>query len=409
MPPEFRRSTHLFTSESVTMGHPDKVADQISDAVLDAILTQDPKARVACETLVTTGQVVLAGEVTTTAYVDAAQVARDTIKEIGYTHPEIGFDYHSCGVLSAIHSQSPDIARGVDKAEDNDREQGAGDQGLMFGYACDETPELMPLPIHLAHRIVERLAELRQKGKLPWLRPDGKSQVTIEYIGEQPVRVHTVVVSTQHDESVLDKKKDVISDKAKQAIIEQVIRPCIPKKLWNSEIVFHINPTGKFVVGGPHGDTGLTGRKIIVDSYGGRGAHGGGAFSGKDPSKVDRSACYMGRYIAKNIVAAGLARNAEVQLAYAIGVANPVSVTVSTENTAVIPEDQIADLIREHFPLTPRGIIKHLNLLRPIYKQTARHGHFGRTPGPDGAFSWEKTDKAEALAKAAGLRIRKAG
>ena len=305
---------------------------------------------------------VLAGEVTTTAYVDAAQVARETIKEIGYVHPDIGFDYHSCGVLTAIHSQSPDIARGVDHAEDNEKEQGAGDQGLMFGYACDETPELMPLPIHLAHRIVEQLAEVRERRKLPWLRPDGKSQVTIEYVGERPVRVHTVVVSTQHDESVLDRKKDAISEKAKREIIEQVIRPSIPKQLWNDDIIFHINPTGKFVVGGPHGDTGLTGRKIIVDSYGGRGAHGGGAFSGKDPSKVDRSACYMGRYIAKNIVAAGLAQSAEVQLAYAIGVANPVSVTVSTENTAVIPEDDIAELIRQHFPLTPKGIIKHLGL-----------------------------------------------
>jgi S-adenosylmethionine synthetase len=407
VPPEFRRSTHLFTSESVTMGHPDKVADQISDAVLDAILTQDPKARVACETLVTTGQVILAGEVTTTAYIDAAQVARDTIKEIGYVHPEIGFDFNSCGVLTAIHSQSPDIARGVDRAEDNEKEQGAGDQGLMFGYACDETPELMPLPIHLAHRIVEKLAEVRERRRLPWVRPDGKSQVTIEYIDERPVRVHTVVVSTQHDESVLDKKSDTITEKAKREIIEQVIRPVIPKKLWNDEIVFHINPTGKFVVGGPHGDTGLTGRKIIVDSYGGRGAHGGGAFSGKDPSKVDRSACYMGRYIAKNIVAAGLARSAEVQLAYAIGVANPVSVTVSTENTAVLPEDDISELIREHFPLTPRGIIKHLSLQRPIYKQTARHGHFGRPPGADGAFSWEKTDKAAALARAAGIKPAK--
>jgi S-adenosylmethionine synthetase len=406
--PEFRRSTHLFTSESVTMGHPDKVADQISDAILDAILTQDPKSRVACETLVTTGQVVLAGEVTTEAYVDAAQIARDTIKEIGYTHPDIGFDYHSCGVLSAIHSQSPDIARGVDHAEDDQKEMGAGDQGLMFGYACDETPELMPLPIHLAHRLVERLALLRQNGKLGWLRPDGKSQVTIEYVNERPVAVHTVVISTQHDESVMDKKKDVITEKAKREIIEQVIRPCIPKKLWNDDIVFHINPTGKFVVGGPHGDTGLTGRKIIVDSYGGRGAHGGGAFSGKDPSKVDRSACYMGRYIAKNIVKAGLASSAEVQLAYAIGVAKPVSVTVSTENTAVIPEDQIAELVKEYFPLTPRGIIKHLDLLRPIYKQTARHGHFGRIPGADGAFSWEKTDKADLLAKAAGLQLKKA-
>jgi len=407
MSPEFRRSRHLFTSESVTMGHPDKVADQISDAILDAILAQDPRSRVACETLVTTGQVVLAGEVTTNAYVDAAQVARDTIKEIGYTHPEIGFDYQSCGVLTAIHSQSPDIARGVDKADDDSKEQGAGDQGLMFGYACDETPELMPLPIHLAHRIVEKLAEVRFKGKLPWLRPDGKSQVTIEYENERPTRVHTVVVSTQHDESVLNKKTDRMSDKAMREIIEHVIKPVIPKKLWNDEIVFHINPTGKFVVGGPHGDTGLTGRKIIVDSYGGRGAHGGGAFSGKDPSKVDRSACYMGRYIAKNIVAAGLARSAEVQLAYAIGVAHPVSVTVSTENTAALPEDQIAELIQKHFSLTPRGIIKTLDLLRPIYKQTARHGHFGRIPGADGSFSWEKTDKADALAKAAAISMKK--
>jgi S-adenosylmethionine synthetase len=405
--PEFRRSTHLFTSESVTMGHPDKVADQISDAILDAILAQDRNSRVACETLVTTGQVVLAGEVTTEAYVDAAQIARETIKEIGYTHPDIGFDYHSCGVLSAIHSQSPDIARGVDHAEDDEKEQGAGDQGLMFGYACDETEELMPLPIHLAHRIVERLAQVRQNGKLPWLRPDGKSQVTIEYVNERPVAVYTVVVSTQHDESVIDKKRDAITERAKRDIIEHVIKPVIPRKLWNDDIIFHINPTGKFVVGGPHGDTGLTGRKIIVDSYGGRGAHGGGAFSGKDPSKVDRSACYMGRYIAKNIVAAGLATSAEVQLAYAIGVAKPVSVTVSTEGTALIPEDQIAELVKEHFPLTPRGIIRHLDLLRPIYKQTARHGHFGRMPGKDGAFSWEKVDKADALAKAAGIKPAK--
>jgi S-adenosylmethionine synthetase len=398
--PQFRRTSHLFTSESVSMGHPDKVADQISDAILDAILSQDPRARVACETLVTTGQVVLAGEVTTTAYVDAAQIARDTIKEIGYIHPDIGFDFHSCGVLSAIHSQSPDIARGVDHAADDDKESGAGDQGLMFGYATDETDALMPLPIHLAHRIVERLAQLRENGKLKWLRPDGKSQVTIAYEDEKPVGVHTVVVSTQHDESVLD-KNDEFSKKAKQLIINEVIKPCIPKKLWNNDIIFHINPTGKFVVGGPHGDTGLTGRKIIVDSYGGRGAHGGGAFSGKDPSKVDRSACYMGRYIAKNIVAAGLATSAEVQLAYAIGVAKPVSVTVSTENTAVMPEDDIAQIVMDTFPLTPRGIIKHLNLLRPIYKQTARHGHFGRKPGADGSFSWEKTDMADKLRKAA--------
>ncbi|MGE5608039.1 MAG: methionine adenosyltransferase [Bacillota bacterium] len=402
----------MFTSESVTMGHPDKVADQISDAILDAYLAQDPDAHVACETLVTTGQVVLAGEVTAKpgVYVDVANVARDTIKEIGYIHPETGFDYRSCGVLTALHAQSADIARGVARAEDDKKEQGAGDQGLMFGYACDETDTLMPLPIHLAHRIVERLADLRAKGRIPWLRPDGKSQVTVEYANERPVRVHTVVVSTQHDESVLDKKKDAISEKAKRIIIEQVIKPVIPRKYWNDEIIFHINPTGKFVIGGPHGDTGLTGRKIIVDSYGGRGAHGGGAFSGKDPSKVDRSACYMGRYIAKNIVAAGLARAAEVQLAYAIGVARPVSVTVSTEGTAVIPEDQIAELIKEHFQLTPRGIIKHLDLLKPIYKKTARHGHFGRTPGVDGSFSWEKTDMAEILAKAAGVNpVRKAG
>ena len=409
MSPEFRRRGHLFTSESVTMGHPDKVADQISDAVLDALLTQDPRSRVACETLVTTGQVVLAGEITTSAYIDAAQVARDTIREIGYTHPEIGFDYQSCGVLTSIHSQSPDIARGVDHAEDDSKEQGAGDQGLIFGYACDETGELMPLPIHLAHRLVERLAAVRFSGKLPWLRPDGKSQVTVEYVNERPTRVHTVVVSTQHDESILDKKTDAVSEKAKRQIIEHVIKPVIPRKLWDDDIIFHINPTGKFVVGGPNGDTGLTGRKIIVDSYGGRGAHGGGAFSGKDPSKVDRSACYMGRYIAKNIVAAGLARCAEVQLAYAIGVANPLSVTITTENTAAIPEDQIAELIKQHFPLTPRGIIKYLDLLRPIYKQTARHGHFGRIPGRDGGFSWEKTDKAEALAKAAGISMKKAG
>src|SRR5829696_5057283 len=352
----FARTEHLFTSESVTMGHPDKVADQISDA----ILAQDPRSRVACETLVTTGQVILAGEVTTEAYVDAAAIARQTIKEIGYVHADIGFDYSSCGVLTAIHSQSPDIARGVDKAEDNEKDQGAGDQGLMFGYVCNETETLMPLPIHLAHRIVERLALLRQNGKLPWLRPDGKSQVTIAYENERPVAVHTCVVSTQHDESVLD-KNDEFSKKAKQAIIDEVIKPCIlkdskTKKLWNDETIFHINPTGKFVIGGPHGDTGLTGRKIIVDSYGGRGAHGGGAFSGKDPSKVDRSACYMARYIAKNIVAAGIAEAAEVQLAYAIGVAQPVSVTASTEGTSAIPEDKIAELVQKHFPLTPRGI-----------------------------------------------------
>jgi S-adenosylmethionine synthetase len=408
---KFRRTAHLFTSESVTMGHPDKVADQISDAILDALLAQDKRARVACETLVTTGQCIVAGEITTDSYVDVIEIARRTIKEIGYTHPDIGFD-HTCGVLSAIHRQSPDIARGVDHAEGkaSEKEMGAGDQGLMFGYACNETDVLMPLPIHLAHRIVERLAELRQNGTLPWLRPDGKSQVTVEYKDEKPVRVHTVVVSTQHDESALTDPgpKGVFKDEAKKQIIEQVIKPVIPDNYWNNDIVFHINPTGRFVVGGPHGDTGLTGRKIIVDSYGGRGAHGGGAFSGKDPSKVDRSACYMARYIAKNIVAAGLADSAEVQLAYAIGVAQPVSVTVSTEGTSIIPEDEIAELVKQHFPLTPRGIIQHLDLLRPIYQQTARHGHFGRIPGKDNGFTWEKTDKAETLRKAAGQPTRKA-
>lgn len=403
----FRRRKHLFTSESVTMGHPDKVADQISDAILDAIIAIDPRARVACETLVTTGQVVLAGEITMNdqarARVDFATVARQTIREIGYDDPKLGFDFESCGVLTAIHSQSPDISRGVEHAADDQKEQGAGDQGLMFGYACRETDMFMPLPIHLAHRIVERLAELRFSRRIPWLRPDGKSQVTVEYHDEQPVRVHTVVVSTQHDESVIDRKTDTISEQAKRQIIEEVVKPVVPPRLWNEDIIFHINPTGRFVTGGPHGDTGLTGRKIIVDTYGGRGAHGGGAFSGKDPSKVDRSASYMARHIAKNIVAAGLARTAEVQLAYAIGVASPVSVTVSTEDTAVIPEDQIAELIVKHFPLTPRKIIQYLDLLRPIYKQTARNGHFGRPPQPDGAFSWERTDKAEILAREAGL------
>jgi len=411
---QFRRTSHLFTSESVSMGHPDKVADQISDAVLDSIIAEDPQARVACETLVTTGLVVVAGEITVhnekakQKLLDVEETVRQTIKEIGYVDPAIGFDYRNCAVIRTIHGQSADISRGVTRAADaeGDDNTGAGDQGLMFGYACDETDALMPLPIHLAHRIVEKLAEVRESGKLKWLRPDAKSQVTVEYEDERPKRIHTVVVSTQHDESALTSpdEKGVFSDAAKKAIIEHVIRPVVPANLWDDRIKFLINPTGRFVIGGPHGDTGLTGRKIIVDSYGGRGAHGGGAFSGKDPTKVDRSACYMARHIAKNIVAAGLARSAEVQLAYAIGVAQPVSVTVSTEGTAVIPEDRIAELIRDHFPLTPRGIIRYLDLLRPIYKQTARHGHFGRIPGADGSFSWEKTDKAEALAKAAGIR-----
>ncbi len=413
MSDSFRRSNHLFTSESVSMGHPDKVADQISDAIVDAIFAAELKAgnslwntRVACETLVTTGQVIIAGELRTNVYIEAADIARKAIREIGYTHPDIGFDADSAGVLVALHSQSADIARGVDNAADGDKEMGAGDQGLMFGFACDETDVLMPLPIHLAHRIVEQLAKLRQSGKLPWLRPDAKSQVTVAYENERPVGVHTIVVSTQHDTSVLD-KNDEFSKKAKQQIIDLAVKPVIPKKYWNDEIIFHINPTGKFVIGGPHGDTGLTGRKIIVDTYGGRGRHGGGAFSGKDPSKVDRSACYMGRYIAKNIVAAGLAQRAEVQLAYAIGVANPVSVTVSTEGTSVIAEDHISELIRKHFQLTPRGIIRSLDLLKPIYHATARHGHFGRIPTADGGFSWEKTDKAAALAKDAGIKSKK--
>jgi S-adenosylmethionine synthetase len=406
---EFRRKRHLFTSESVSMGHPDKVADQISDSIVDAIFAAELKAgnspwnvRVACETLVTTGQVILAGELRTSCYIEAADIARAAIREIGYTHPDIGFDADSCGVLVALHSQSADIARGVDHAAESDAEMGAGDQGMMFGFACDETDALMPLPIHLSHRIVEQLAKLRQSGKLPWLRPDAKSQVTVAYENEQAVGVDTIVVSTQHDTSVLD-KNDEFSKKAKQQIIDLAVKPVIPRKYWGDDITFHINPTGKFVIGGPHGDSGLTGRKIIVDTYGGRGRHGGGAFSGKDPSKVDRSAAYMGRYIAKNVVAAGLASVAEVQLAYAIGVANPVSVTVSTEGTSVIPEDQIAELVRKHFQLTPRGIIRSLDLLKPIYRETARHGHFGRTPGKNGEFSWERTDKADALRKAAGI------
>ena len=384
------------------MGHPDKVADQISDAVLDSILTHDPKARVACETLVTTGLVVIAGEATVhnnkalAALSDAEQTARDTIKEIGYVDPEIGFDYRSCAVIRTIHAQSADINQGVDRGDAD--EQGAGDQGLMFGYANDETPELMPFPIHLSHRLVERLAEVRQRGELPWVRPDGKSQVTVEYDASgRPKRVHTVVLSTQHEESVCDKKGN-LSSKATNEITERVIKPVIPKRMLDADTIYHVNPTGRFVVGGPHGDTGLTGRKIIVDTYGGRGCHGGGAFSGKDPSKVDRSASYMARYIAKNIVAAKLAQSCEVQLSYAIGVADPISVLIDTDGTGTVDDDALANLVREHFPLRPGGIIKHLKLLRPIYKETARHGHFGR---PDKAFTWEKTDKAEALARAA--------
>jgi S-adenosylmethionine synthetase len=396
---------YLFTSESVSMGHPDKVADQISDAIVDDILANDPdpaNCRVAVETLVTTGQVVVAGEVRTSHYVDVQEVVRKTIKNIGYTHSDIGFSYDSCGILNAIHGQSPDIAQGVDKASDVDGEQGAGDQGLMFGYACNETDVLMPLPIHLSHRIVEKLAKLRESGEIAWLRPDSKSQVTVEYGPDnKPIRIHTVVVSTQHDESILAPCGTKITKEAQQEVIKKAIEPVLPAEYVSGEIKYHINPTGKFVVGGPHGDTGLTGRKIIVDTYGGRGRHGGGAFSGKDPSKVDRSAAYMARYVAKNIVAAGLADEVEVQLAYAIGVAEPVSVNVNTFGTGKIEDESLIQLIRENFKLTPRGLIKELGLTKPVMSATAAHGHFGREPGPNGEFSWEKTDKAATLAKKA--------
>ena len=392
----FNGRGHLFTSESVTMGHPDKVADQISDAVLDAMLAQDPNSRVACETLVTTGLAMVAGEVTTNAYVDIPGVVRQTIKEIGYTDPAIGFDYENCAVVTSLDEQSPDISQGVSEGTGLHKEQGAGDQGLMFGFACKETPALMPMPIYLAHKLTDRLAKVRQNGKLPWLRPDGKSQVTIEYgTNGKAKRIHTVVVSTQHTADV--KHKTI-----KKEILEQVILPVLPKKLIDKKLIVHVNPTGKFIVGGPKGDCGLTGRKIIVDTYGGRGGHGGGAFSGKDPSKVDRSASYMARYIAKNIVAAGLADACEVQLSYAIGVAKPISVLVDTEGTAKVDEAVIEKLVHEFFPLTPKGIIKHLKLRRPIYQETAKNGHFGRNH-PD--FTWEKTDMANKLRKAAGLKL----
>jgi S-adenosylmethionine synthetase len=388
------KGRHLFTSESVTMGHPDKVADQVSDAVLDALIEKDPLSRVACETFVTTGICFVAGEVTTRAHVDYAEIARKTICDIGYTDASWGFDGNTCAVLTAIHAQSPDIAMGVD--ESATKEQGAGDQGLMFGYATDETPELMPLPITLAHRICERLAAARKSGEIPWLRPDGKSQVTVDYEGRTPRRVHTVVVSTQH-------APEVPQARIREEVIERIVRPVVPPELLDTKTIYHINPTGRFVIGGPMGDTGLTGRKIIVDTYGGKGSHGGGAFSGKDPTKVDRSASYMCRYIAKNVVAAGLASECEVQLAYAIGVAAPVSVLVETNGTNRVPESQIEELVREHFPLKPRQIIEHLDLRRPIYRETARHGHFGR-PLPQ--FTWERTDKAAELRKAAGLGDR---
>ena len=377
---------HLFTSESVTEGHPDKVADQISDGVLDAILAQDPVARVACETLVTTGLAVIAGEITTSCYVDFQKVVRQVIKDVGYTRAKFGFDYETCSVLSSIHEQSRDIGQGVDTG-------GAGDQGLMFGFACTETEELMPLPIMLAHKLVRGLSQNRRDGVLDYLRPDGKSQVTIEYDGARPVRVDAIVVSTQHSPTATQ-------DTIREDLIEKVINPVIPAEMMDKNTKIYVNPTGRFVVGGPHGDAGVTGRKIIVDTYGGAAPHGGGAFSGKDPTKVDRSACYMARYIAKNVVAAGLADRAMVQLAYAIGVADPVSVLVDTEGTGRVPDEKIVELVREMFKLTPRGIMESLDLRRPIYRKTAAFGHFGRT---EPEFTWERTDKAAALRAGAGL------
>ncbi len=380
------RDEYLFTSESVTEGHPDKIADQISDAVLDAIIAQDPMGRVACETLLTTGLVIVAGEITTSCYVDIPRVARETIRHVGYTRAKFGFDYETCGVITAIDEQSSDIAMGVDAL-------GAGDQGLMFGYACRETPELMPLPIMLAHRLTMRLAEVRKTGVLDYLRPDGKSQVTVRYVDGRPRRVETVVISTQHS-------PDVPSERIRQDVIEHVIVPTIPPELLDrAGCVFHVNPTGRFVTGGPMGDTGLTGRKIIVDTYGGSCPHGGGAFSGKDPTKVDRSASYMARHVAKNIVAAGLAERVLVQVAYAIGVADPVSIMVDTYGTGTVPNARLEELIRRHFDFTPAGIIKYLNLRRPIYRKTAAYGHFGRT---EPEFTWERTDRVKDLRDDAG-------
>jgi S-adenosylmethionine synthetase len=381
-----RNGRHLFTSESVTEGHPDKIADQISDSILDAILTQDPQSRVACETLVTTGIAFVAGEITTRAIIDYQEIVRNTITDVGYTRGKFGFDAETCAVLSSIHSQSPDIAMGVDTG-------GAGDQGLMFGYACTETPELMPLPIMLAHKLTKGLSCARRDGVLDYLRPDGKSQVTVEYDGTKPVRVDAVVVSSQHSPLVTN-------ETMRDDITEKIINRVIPEEMRDAQTKVYVNPTGRFVVGGPHGDAGVTGRKIIVDTYGGAAPHGGGAFSGKDPTKVDRSACYMARYIAKNVVAAGIAERALVQLAYAIGVADPVSVMVHTEGTGKIAEEKITELVRANFKLTPRGIMQELDLRRPIYKKTAAFGHFGRT---EPEFTWERTDKAEALRSAAKL------
>jgi len=384
---------YLFTSESVSEGHPDKVADQISDAVLDAILAKDPRGRVACETLVSTGLVVISGEITTKADINYMDIARETVRRIGYDDSDIGFDYKSCAVLTAINRQSADIAQGVNEGEGLDLDQGAGDQGLMFGYACNETPSLMPFPIYYAHRIMQRQAEVRKDGRLTFLRPDAKSQLTVRYVDGKPVAIDTVVVSTQHN-------PDVSYDDLKEAVIEEVIKPVLPKEMLSESTRYLINPTGRFVIGGPAGDCGLTGRKIIVDTYGGAAHHGGGAFSGKDPSKVDRSAAYAGRYVAKNIVAAGLADRCEVQVAYAIGVAKPVSLMVETFGTGKVSDEKIVELVRRHFDLRPKGIIASLNLLRPIYSRTAAYGHFGRD---EVDFTWETTDKAAALRADAGL------
>ncbi len=383
----------LFTSESVSEGHPDKGADQVSDGVLDAILAEDPKARVACETLVSTGLVVISGEITTTAHPNYKEIAQDVIRRIGYDDSASGFDYKSCAILTAINRQSPDIAQGVNEGEGLDLDQGAGDQGLMFGFATNETPSLMPLPIYYAHRIMQRQAELRKDGRLPWLRPDAKSQLTVKYVDGKPVAIDTVVVSTQHS-------PEVSHAQISEAVIEEVIKPVLPKELIQGKVRYLINPTGRFVIGGPHGDCGLTGRKIIVDTYGGAAHHGGGAFSGKDPSKVDRSAAYAGRYVAKNVVAAGLADKCEVQVAYAIGVARPVSLMVDTFGTGKVSDERIVALIEQHFDLRPKAIIQTLDLLRPIYAKTAAYGHFGRD---EPEFTWENTDKAAALRAGAGL------
>ncbi len=395
--PRYDASKYLFTSESVTMGHPDKVADHISDAILDAMLAQDPQSRVACETMVKDNLVIVAGEITSGAIVDIPTVVRETIKKIGYDDPYLGFDCDSCAVMVSLGKQSPDISQGVTAGAGLHKEQGAGDQGLMFGYACRETPQLMPMPIQLAHAVTTRLEQMRQTKKLPWLRPDGKSQVTVEYENNKPKRVHTVVVAAQHAPTIAYKQ-------LRKQIIEKVVLPVLPKRLVDKNIVFHINETGRFVIGGPKGDCGVTGRKIIVDTYGGRGRHGGGCFSGKDPTKVDRTASYMARYIAKNIVAAGLADICELQLSYVIGVAQPISVLVSTDGTAKISEEKISQIIRKLFPLTPREMIRYLKLARPIFAQTSYGGHFGRNL-PN--FTWEKTDMVKKLRKAAGLKPKR--